>query len=40
LSPGLLNTAFKKAFDSKYSKDIIPYVAQGFKEYISEKAGR
>lgn len=34
LSPGIYNAAFKRAFDSKYSNNIIPYVAQGFTEYV------
>ena len=40
LSPGLYNFAFRKAFHSKYSNDIIPYVAQGFTEYFVYEAGR
>ena len=40
LSPGIYNTAFKTALHVKYSNDIIPYVAQGFTEYLVYEAGR
>lgn len=40
LSPGVYNFAFKKAFHSEYSNDIIPYVAQGFTQYFVYEAGR
>ena len=40
LSPGPYNSAFRMVFNSKYDRDIIPYVAQGFTEYIVYEAGR
>ncbi len=40
LSPSLCNLAFRKAFNSEYSNDIIPYVAQGFTEYFVYEVGR
>lgn len=40
LSPGLYNSAFRMVFESNYNRNIIPYVAQGFTEYLVYEAGR